>query len=315
MAVLITGGAGFIGSHLVEKLSETEDEVIVLDDFTSGRQNIAVLDKLTNVSIITGSITNFELIKDLASSSSRIYHLAALNRVPRSIEDPLLANEVNITGTLNILEAARNSDVEEVLFSSSSSVYGNSDKFPRKENGEVIPKNPYAVGKLAAENYCKVYQEIYGLKVKILRYFAVYGPRQSPNIKYAAVVPLFLRNAIYNEVLPVFGDGMQRRNFTYVSDVVDATIRIMDTKKTNGMIINIANESEVSLNDIVKLLKDITNKELLVRYLPWRIGDVKRVSPDISRLKEIIGFNPNISIEEGLRRSYIWYKANLTYFN
>ncbi|NHJ25039.1 MAG: NAD-dependent epimerase/dehydratase family protein [Candidatus Lokiarchaeota archaeon] len=314
MKSLVTGGAGFIGSHLVKKLVENKQEVIVLDNFSSGRYNYKFLETMPKVDIIEGSIINRDVVHDAISQCDNIYHLAAFNRVPRSIEDPILSNEINITGTLNILEAARKFDIESIVYSSSSSVYGMSKEFPRVENCNPMPKSPYAVGKLASEYYCQVYEDLYNIKVKILRYFAVYGPKQSPIIKYAAVIPYFILNALNGRKLPVYGDGNQRRNFTFVEDTVNATILAMKSDRASGEIINIANESEISLNEIIDLLKEELNKDILVEYYPWRKGDVKHAYPDLSKMKKILGYRSIYSIEKGIKTTLDWYKSNPSYF-
>ena len=220
MVTLITGGAGFIGSHLAEQLSEKNEEMIILDNLSTGTHNLELLRKLKNVSIIKGDITDQQLIKECVSKCTKIYHLAAMNRAPRSIDNPIQSHEMNVTGTLYLLEAARNHDIKNLVFTSSSSVYGRSEQFPRRESGKTRPSHPYAVGKLASEYYCDVYQHLYGLNIKILRYFAVYGPRQSPKMKYAAVIPTFINNIIKNKKITIYGDGTQTRNFTFVNDTV-----------------------------------------------------------------------------------------------
>ncbi len=311
---LISGGAGFIGSHLVENLSKQGEELIVLDDFSAGIHNLNLLKTLETVTLVEGNILDSELVNKLVAKSSKIYHLAAMNRAQHSIENPLNAHEVNLTGTLNILEAARKYDVEKVVFASSSSVYGVSQKFPRREDGETKPAHPYAVGKLASEHYCNVYYHLFGLKIKILRYFAVYGPRQSSTLKYAAVIPIFIRNLIEKKPITVYGDGTQRRNFTFVDDTVKATIAAMKSNKATGKTINISNEKEISLNEVIKHLEKIVNYPIQIIYQDWRKGDAKRAPADISLAKTILGLTPETTIEQGLKKTYDWTINNLNFF-
>lgn len=315
MTTLITGGAGFIGSHLVEVLANQDEEIIVLDDFSTGTQNLILLKKLKNVTVTGGNVIDFEIINDLVSNCSNIYHLAAMNRAQRGIENPLYAHKVNTTGSLNILEAARKNDVEGIVFTSSSSVYGRSPEFPRRETGITQPAHPYAVGKLSSEYYCDVYHHLFGLKVKILRYFAVYGPRQSPTLEYAAVIPTFIKKTIQREPLKVYGDGTQRRNFTYVEDVVKATLTAMKSNRATGKIINIANENEIALNKVIKILEKISGHSIQVNYEDWQIGDAMRAPADILMAKEILGVKKQIGIEEGLRKTYEWILRNPYYFS
>ncbi|MHA1932815.1 MAG: GDP-mannose 4,6-dehydratase [Promethearchaeota archaeon] len=314
MTVLITGGAGFIGSHLIEALIESNVQIIVLDDLSSGSHNLKLLKKFKNVNIRKGDITDDQLLNELVAECSEIYHLAAMNRAPRSIENPLYSNKINITGTLKILEAARKFDVDRMVFASSSSVYGRSKIFPRRENGETLPAHPYALGKLASEYYCDIYYQLYGIKVKKLRYFAVYGPRQSPTIKYAAVIPIFTMNVIAGKKNTIFGDGTQTRNFTFVKDTVKATIEAMNTDKATGKIINVASPREVSLLDLLEILAQITGEKVDVQYEEWRKGDAKRAVPDLTLAGEILGMNKCIQIEEGLKEVFSWYKENPTFF-
>ncbi|MFX0126420.1 MAG: NAD-dependent epimerase/dehydratase family protein [Candidatus Hodarchaeota archaeon] len=314
MSILITGGAGFIGSHLVEALVKLDSDIIVLDNFSTGRFNLHLLEKYPSVTVVKGDIADWDTVNRLTAKSSKIFHLAAMNRAPRSIEDPLLSNEINITGTLYILEAARKHSVERIVFASSSSVYGRSEVFPRRENGETRPAHPYAVGKLASEYYCDIYHFLYGLNITSLRYFAVYGPRQSPFITYAAVIPVFIRNLIEGNPITIFGDGTQTRNFTFVEDTVRSTIMAMDSNKTSGKILNVASQREVSLNELLKIIEEISGQSIKVRYEDWRQGDAKRAVPDLALAKRIIGFVPETSIKEGVKRTYEWFKANPDYF-
>ncbi|MHA2244559.1 MAG: NAD-dependent epimerase/dehydratase family protein [Candidatus Hodarchaeales archaeon] len=314
MVTLVTGGAGFIGSHLIETLSKLGEEIIILDNFSIGSYNLPFLRKFENITIIEGDITNQETVNDVVAKSSKIFHLAAMNRAPRSIENPIKSNEANITGTLYILEAARKHNIEGVVFASSSSVYGRSGDLPRKEDGKTCPSHPYAVGKLASEYYCDVFNYLYGLKVKILRYFAVYGPRQSSKVKYAAVIPIFIKNVIKGKPITVFGDGTQTRNFTFVKDNVKATIAAMESNKSTARILNIANQTEISINQVIKYLEEISGRTIKTNYNDWRHGDIKRSPAYTESTKKILGFEAGTSIIEGLKLTYNWHLNNHNYF-
>jgi UDP-glucose 4-epimerase len=315
MTVFITGGAGFIGSHLVEEMSKTKEKIIIFDDFSAGKHNLPFLKDLSNVSIIKGSITDYNSVKQSISQCSEIVHLAAMNRAPLSIENPILANEVNVNGTLNILEAARKYDIQKIVFASSSSVYGRSPKYPRREIDKPHPAHPYAVGKLASELYCDVYHHLYGLQIAVLRYFAVYGPRQSSTIRYAAVIPIFVNCIIQGNPLPIYGDGTQRRNFTFVEDTVKVTIAAINSDSATGKVINISSPIEVSLNQIIDILEQISGKKGKKMFKNWRKGDVKQAPPDLSLAEKVIGDMPRTSIREGIEKTYNWYLNFPNYFS
>ncbi|PWI49280.1 LPS biosynthesis protein WbpP [Candidatus Heimdallarchaeota archaeon B3_Heim] len=315
MSIFISGGAGFIGSHLAETLSKKDEKITIYDNFSAGRFNNKLLENFPNIRIIDGDITDYPKLNDAMKGCVKIYHLAALNRAPRSIENPFLSNSVNITGTLNLLEIARKMDIKDFAFSSSSSVYGLSEQFPRKEDGKTIPTHPYGVGKLSSEYYCNVYHQLYGINVVILRYFAVYGPRQSPNMKYSAVIPIFIKAFLSGKTIAVYGDGEQKRNFTYVSDTINATIKAMKLNKGGYKIINIANHNEVTLNEILERLKEISGRKPDVAYKPFRKGDVKRANPDLSRMNFDLGYQAQNNIESGLRKTFEWYQKHPRYFD
>ncbi|MEW6006764.1 MAG: NAD-dependent epimerase/dehydratase family protein [bacterium] len=310
MKVLVTGGAGFIGSHLAERLVELGNEVVVIDNLSVSDCNIPILKNL-GVSINICDISKFEEIESLFKGVDIVFHLAAMNRAQRSIENPLLANEYNITGTLNVLEAAKRAGVSRFVNISSSSVYTGVRDRLLSEDMPLSPPHPYGVGKLAGEHYARIYYELYHLPFVTLRYFSVYGPRQLGDIDKAGVIAKFIHSAFSNKPLTIYGNGEQKRNFTYVSDVVDLTIKASETKDATGNVFNLANPQEVSVNYLAGLIKKILGKDLKIEYLPPILGDCERNPADISRLKEILGFSPKIDFEEGIRRTIDWYVEKL----
>jgi len=299
MRVLVTGGGGFIGSNLVRGLLERGDDVRVLDNFSTGsRENLAGLD----VEVVEGELRSYERVHNAIRGTEVVFHLGALGSVPRSVQDPLTSSAVNIEGTLNVLLAARDEDVRRVVFSSSSSVYGSAGELPRTESMLPDPISPYGVAKLAAERYCVSFSRVYdSFEAVVLRYFNVFGPRQSPFSQYAAVVPLFITAISCDEPVMIFGDGEQSRDFTYVSNVVDATIRAADADGANGRILNIAAGSPASVNRLADLVGEILGRTPEKRYAPPRPGDIRDSYADVSAARELLGYEPTVALEEGLR--------------
>jgi len=303
MKAIVTGGCGFIGSNLVEELSKSMD-VTVIDNLSTGSPlNLNGID----VKLVKGDILSLNLLKQVFKGADYVFHLAAVVSVQESVESPVRANEVNVKGTINVLEAARIRDVEKIIYSSSCAVYGDSDALPLKETTLPEPKSPYAVSKLAAENYCKVYSEIYGLKSVSLRYFNVYGPKQDPFSDYAAVIPKFISRVLQGENPIIYGDGEQTRDFIYVKDVVRANMLVME--KGEG-VYNIASGKSVSINELARLICRIAGKNIDPIYEKEREGDIRHSVADISRTKEI-GFKPNYSLEEGLAETIEYWKGKL----
>ena len=297
--VLVTGGAGFIGSNLVRGLLERGDEVRVLDNFSTGsRGNLDGLD----VDVVEGELRSYERVHNAVRGVELVYHLGALGSVPRSVQDPLTSSAVNVEGTLNVLLAARDEGIRRVVFSSSTSVYGTSRERPTKESAPPDPVSPYGVAKLAAERYCVSFTRIYeSFETVVLRYFNVFGPRQTPHSQYAAVVPLFLTAVAAGEPITVHGDGEQSRDFTYVGNVVDATIRAAEADGASGRIFNVAAGSPASVNEVADTIGRILGKPVERRFAPPRAGDIRDSWADLSVARDLLGYEPGVQLDEGLR--------------
>ncbi|MGH2971977.1 MAG: NAD-dependent epimerase/dehydratase family protein [Gaiellaceae bacterium] len=298
---LVTGGAGFIGSNLVRGLLERGDDVRVLDNFSTG--NRANLDGL-DVDIVEGELRSYERVHNAVRGRDVVYHLGALGSVPRSVQDPLTSSAVNVEGTLNVLLAARDEGVRRVVYSSSSSVYGSKTDLPVDESLAADPISPYGVAKLAAERYCVSFSRVYeSFETVVLRYFNVFGPRQSPFSQYAAMVPLFITAIAAGEPVTIFGDGEQSRDFTYVANVVDATIRAADAGEANGRIFNVAAGSPASVNAVAETIGRIVGKPVQKRFAPPRPGDIRDSWADVTAARDVLGYAPSVDLEEGLRRT------------
>ena len=302
MKIVITGGAGFIGSNLAEELSK-KHEVVIIDDLSTGSaENVEDLD----LELVRGSITDPDLLEEYFRGVDYVFHQAALPSVQRSIEDPVRANEVNICGTLNVLVAARDADVKKVIYASSSSVYGDTPELPKREDMKPDPKSPYAVAKLAGEYYCRVFNEIYGLKTVALRYFNVYGPRQDPSSDYAAVIPKFVNRVMAGKAPIIYGDGEQTRDFTFVRDVVQANVLAMESDATG--VFNVAAGTRISVNDLAGMVMEIIGNRVNCVHEEPRAGDVRDSLGDISRAYAGFGYVPRYGMEEGLRATIGWFR-------
>jgi len=298
--VVITGGAGFIGSHLADTLIK-DNEVIIIDDLSTGRiSNIASILNMKNMSLIRGSILDKELLEKSFKKVDYVFHEAALPSVSRSIENPILTNEVNVNGTLNVLIAAINNKVKKVVCASSSSVFGDTPTLPKREEMTPNPRSPYALTKLIDEYYSQLFHNIYGLSTICLRYFNVYGPRQNPNSQYSGVIPRFIKMIQEGKPPIIFGDGKQTRDFTFVLDVVQANIMAAETSACG--VFNIGSGSNVSIEDLAKLIINSMNKTLSPTYNEVRVGDVRNSLADITKAKEI-GYRPEYSLEKGLKET------------
>ena len=308
MKILITGGAGFIGSNFTEELAKRGDEVIILDDLSTGKmENIkGEVIKWHNVEFIKGSVTNLDRLKELFEGVDYVFHQAAIPSVQRSIENPLATNEANATGTLNVLIAARDCGVKKVIYASSSSVYGDTPELPKREGMKPDPLSPYAVTKLVGEYYCKVFNEVYGLKTVSLRYFNVYGPRQDPFSDYAAVIPKFITMILENKSPIIYGDGEQTRDFTYVLDVVRANMLAMESNVTG--VFNIASGERISINELANKITEIIGMNLNPIHEKPRAGDIKHSLADVSLAREKLEYEPKYSIDEGLEEVIKWFQ-------
>lgn len=301
--IVVTGGLGFIGSHLVEELHQKND-VVIIDNQSTGK--IGNIEKFNTVIVELGDINSLNL-EDIFVDCDYVFHQAALPSVPRSIKDPISSNEANISGTLKVLKAAVDSDVEKVIFASSSSVYGDTPKLPKVETMNINPKSPYAVTKATGELYCKVFEEIYNLKTVALRYFNVFGPRQDPNSQYAAVIPKFI-TAILNGNAPiVYGDGTQSRDFTYVKNVVDANIKACESNVTGSF--NIACGRRIILNDLIALINELLDQDIKPNYVDPRPGDIKHSLADIESA-ESFGYKPEDNFRGEIHKTIEFLRGN-----
>jgi nucleoside-diphosphate-sugar epimerase len=296
---LVTGGAGFIGSNIVEELVKRGEKVRVLDNFsTAKRENLSSL--LGKIELIEGDIRSYHIVREAVEGVDIISHQAALPSVPRSIKDPITTNEVNVGGTLNILMAARDAKVKRVVYASSSSVYGNSDDLPMHEAMTPNPLSPYAVSKLAGEKYCQIFSQIHCLETICLRYFNVFGPRQDPNSQYSAVIPKFVKAMLNDEQPVIYGDGEQSRDFTYVANVVEANLLAGTASCQPGLVVNCASHGQTTLNELVDSLNRILNKSIKPKYEIARTGDIKHSFASIEKIKNVLGYAPLTGFERGL---------------
>ncbi len=305
---LVTGGSGFIGSHLAEGLLARGYAVRVLDNFATGRrENIKhISDK---IELIEGDIRNLTTVHTAMRQVEVVFHHAALPSVQRSVEHPEESNAVNIAGTLNVLIGARDAKVKRVVYASSSSVYGNSPELPKVETMTPNPLSPYAVAKLAAEHYARIFQQLYGLSTVTLRYFNVFGPRQDPTTQYAGVIAKFISCALAGSPYPVQGDGEQSRDFTYVENVVRANLAAADAPMNGAQVLNIAVGARTTINQIPTLLNELTGQKLATQHGPPRAGDVRHSLANIERATELLDYAPTIDLREGLRRTLEWYRG------
>ena len=300
--VVVTGGAGFIGSHVVDTLVKSGTEVIVVDDFSTGKKkNIEhVLDK---IKLFEGTIVDTEFLKKIFTGADAVIHLAALPSVPRSVEFPIDTNATNAVGTLSVFVAARDAGVERVVYASSSSVYGNTPILPKVETMPTNPLSPYAVQKLTTELYGGIFNSIYGLKTIGLRFFNVFGPRQDPDSMYSAVIPKFIRCIKKGERPIIYGDGEHTRDFTYVQNVVEAILCALDAGRGFGEVFNIAAGGQISINKLVDSINKILGTAITSEYVTPRQGEIKDSFADIAKARETFGYEPAVLFEDGLRQT------------
>jgi nucleoside-diphosphate-sugar epimerase len=301
-SALVTGGAGFIGSHLVDRLLAAGWGVRLLDDFSSGREaNVAHLNG--RAELIRGDLRDRERLAKALDGVEVVFHQAAVPSVPRSVAEPERTNDVNVTGTLGLLEAARRAGVRRLVFASSSSAYGDTPVLPKVETLPPCPLSPYALQKYAGERYCQLFHRLYGLETVALRYFNVYGPRQNPKSEYAAVIPRFATACLRGEAPTVFGDGEQTRDFTFVGDAVAANLLAADAERAPGEVFNVAGGRRISLNELLREIRSLTGAKVEARYQPARPGDVRDSLADLSRARELLGYEPEVELRSGLRRT------------
>lgn len=303
---LVTGGAGFIGSALVRALRARGDEVTVIDNFSTGkRENLA---DVGGVEIVEGDILDDELLARASRRASVVFHEAAIPSVPRSVAEPLPTHDVNVTGTLKVLLAARQAGVRRVVYAGSSSAYGDVPTLPKVESMSPAPLSPYAVSKLAGEYYCQTFHNIYGLETVCLRYFNVFGPRQDPASQYAAVIPRFITAALRGAPAQIFGDGNQSRDFCFIDNVVNANLLAAEAPAISGKVFNIACGVAASLNDVLSMLETILGRPVERRYDEGRAGDVRHSLADIGQARSLLRYEPAVSFGEGLRRTAEWFR-------
>ena len=308
--VLVTGGAGFIGSHIAAALLAQGARVRVLDDLTTGhRENIEEIGG--NLDFIEGSVADEQLLSRVLDGVEVVFHEAAIPSVPRSVEEPRQTHVASVDGTFSLLVAARDAKVRRVVYAASSSAYGDQPTLPKVEHMLPDPLSPYAVAKLVGEYYCQVFTRVYGLETVSLRYFNVFGPRQDPGSQYSGVVSRFISTLLSNERPVIYGDGEQSRDFTYIDNVVFANLRAAESKEASGKVINVANGERITLNQLLSELKELTGKEdVTAEYLEPRIGDVRHSLADITLAKEFLGYESKVDLREGLERTIDWWKSS-----
>jgi UDP-glucose 4-epimerase len=307
---LVTGGAGFIGSNIVHALVARGERVRVLDNFSTG--SWSNLDPVRDrIEVLEGDLRDPDAVRAALRGVEFVSHQAALRSVPRSVDDPLSTDAVNTHGTLQLLVAAREAGVKRVVYASSSSVYGDSPALPKEESQSPAPISPYAVSKLAGEYYCRTFTRLYGLETVSLRYFNVFGPRQSPESKYAAVVPLFIRAAFMGEPLVIHGDGEQSRDFTYIDNVVQANLLACTQPGIAGEVFNVACNERHSVLEIARTVERLVGKRVTIQHTAPRAGDVRHTQASIVRAERLLGYKPTVGFEEGMRRTVEWMRAQL----
>lgn len=304
---LVTGGAGFIGSHLAEELVRRGERVRVVDSLITGkRQNLA---HLPAVEFIEGDLAEFDVARRAVAGAEYVLHQAAIPSVPRSVQDPITSNRANIDASLNVLVAARDAGVRRVVYAGSSSAYGNTPTLPKLETMPTAPLSPYALQKLVAEQYCQMFTRLYGLETVTIRYFNVFGPRQDPSSPYSGVISLFISALCEGRRPKIYGDGEQTRDFTYVANVVDGVLRACKADDASGEVINVATGGRVSLNQLFRTVRDLVGADLEPVYDGPRAGDVRDSQAEITKARRILGYAPTVPFEEGLRRTVAWYRA------
>ena len=311
MRYLVTGGAGFIGSNIVDELIRRNHEVVVLDDLSTGNESNLSSER-SKIDLRTGSITDLATVQSAVKGADYVVHLAARTSVPRSVKDPLDTNFVNIDGTLNVLVAARDAKVRRFVYAASSAAYGETPTLPKIESMQPEPISPYGVTKYVGELYGQAFGRTYGLENASIRYFNVFGPRQDPTSQYSGVLSRFMLAVIQNQPPVIYGDGEQSRDFTYIDNIVDETLRACDAKDASGKVFNGGTGVRIALNQVIKLLEKITGKKIQPKYDPPRAGDIRDSQADISLAQKILGYQPIVQFEDGLKRTWAWYSRTYT---
>jgi nucleoside-diphosphate-sugar epimerase len=304
---LVTGGAGFIGSHLSEELSRRGHHVRVADSLVTGSRSN--LDHLPAVEFVQGDLADQDFARRVTEGVDFVLHQAALPSVPRSVKDPITSNRANVDATLNVLVAARDANVRRLVFAGSSSAYGNTQSLPKHEGMPNNPLSPYALQKVVGEQYLQMFTSLYDLETVTIRYFNVFGPRQDPSSPYSGVISLFAAALLENRAPTIYGDGEQTRDFTYVANVVDGVLRACEAPRASGQIINVATGIRISLNQLFETMRRLIGVDIKPQYAENRAGDVRDSQADITRAREILGYQPLVSFEEGLRRTVDWYRT------
>ena len=308
MRYLVTGGAGFIGSNIVDELVRRGHELVVLDDLSAGKEsNLA--DVRGKIDLRVGSITDLATVQSACHGADYVIHLAARTSVPRSVQNPVETNHVNIDGTLNVLVAARDAKVRRFVYAASSSAYGETPTLPKTEAMQPDPISPYGITKYVGELYARVFGRVYGLENVCIRYFNVFGPRQDPTSQYSGVLSRFMLAVIEGHAPVVYGDGEQSRDFTFIENIVDETLRACEAPGASGMVFNGGTEARITLNQVLKLLEKITGKNIEAKYDPPRTGDIRDSQADVSLARKMLGYEPRVHFEEGLKRTWQWYKS------
>jgi nucleoside-diphosphate-sugar epimerase len=306
---LVTGGAGFIGSHLSEELVRRGHTVRVADSLITGKRSN--LDHIKGVEFLEGDLADMDFAQRAVSGVQYVLHQAAIPSVPRSVKDPITSNRANVDATLNMLVASRDAGVRRLVFAGSSSAYGNTPTLPKHEDMPNNPLSPYALQKIVGEQYLQMFTTLYGLETVSIRYFNVFGPRQDPSSPYSGVISVFAAALIENRSPMIYGDGEQTRDFTYVANVVDGVLRACEADGASGEIINVATGGRISLNQLFRTMRDLVGGKVEPTYAETRSGDVKDSQADITKAKKILGYEPIVSFEEGLKRTVEWYRSTV----
>src|SRR3954467_3458192 len=304
---LVTGGAGFIGSHLTEELVRRGHRVRVADSLVTGKRSN--LDHLPGVEFLKGDLADLKFAQQSVDGCDFVLHQAAIPSVPRSVQDPITSNTANVDATLNVLVAARDAGVKRLVFAASSSAYGDTPTLPKHEEMPTNPLSPYALQKVVGEQYLQMFTVLYGLETVSIRYFNVFGPRQDPSSPYSGVISVFATALLENRAPKIYGDGGQTRDFTYVANVVDGVLRACEAPDASGQVINVATGGRISLNDLFRTMRDLVGGTVEPTYVETRAGDVRDSQADISKAERILGYKPIVSFEDGLRQTVEWYRT------